>query len=253
MVEWALASARVQPIVLVLEDLQWFDPTSIALVQALSERGAQAPLLILATARPEFRPPWSLRPHHKVISLAPLDETQVQRMIAELLSQRTLSADVIKRMSERAGGVPLFIEEVTRLILERGEGGGAKAIPPTLRQSLAARLDRLGSAREVAQIGAVLGRSFSYPLLRDVAVQPEDRRSRRPQRRRLEGIRRGLAQTRFVLSGGRGSSVRRRRSANGDLPLQACADQGRGLRQPFEEPPADVAQTRGRCPHSNAI
>ena len=173
MVEWALASARVQPIVLVLEDLQWFDPTSIALVQALSERGAQAPLLILATARPEFRPPWSLRPHHKVISLAPLDETQVQRMIAELLSQRTLSADVIKRMSERAGGVPLFVEEVTRLILERGEGGGAKAIPPTLRQSLAARLDRLGSAREVAQIGAVLGRSFSYRLLRDVAVHPE--------------------------------------------------------------------------------
>ena len=72
MVEWALASARVQPIVLVLEDLQWFDPTSIALVQAvLGERGSQAPLLILATARPEFRPPWSLRPHHKVISLAP--------------------------------------------------------------------------------------------------------------------------------------------------------------------------------------
>jgi hypothetical protein len=138
MVEWALASARVQPIVFVLEDLQWFDPTSIALVQALSERGAQAPLLILATARPEFRPPWSLRPHHKVISLPPLDEAQVQRMIAELLSQRALSPDVIKRMSERAGGVPLFIEEVTRLILERGEGGGAKAIPPTLRQSLAA-------------------------------------------------------------------------------------------------------------------
>ena len=173
MVEWGLASACVQPIVLVLEDLQWFDPTSIALVQALSERGAQAPLLILATARPEFRPPWNLRPHHKVISLAPLDETQVQRMIAELISQRTLSADVIKRMSERAGGVPLFIEEVTRLILERGEAGGAKAIPPTLRQSLAARLDRVGSAREVAQIGAVLGRSFSYRLLRDVAFDPD--------------------------------------------------------------------------------
>ena len=94
-------------------------------------------------------------------------------MIAELLSQHTLSADVIKRMSDRAGGVPLFIEEVTRLILEQGEGGGAKAIPPTLRQSLAARLDRLGSAREVAQIGAVLGRSFSYRLLRDVAAHSE--------------------------------------------------------------------------------
>ena len=253
MVEWALASARVQPIVLVLEDLQWFDPTSIALVQALSERGAQAPLLILATARPEFRPPWSLRPHHKVISLAPLDETQVQRMIAELLSQRTLSADVIKRMSERAGGVPLFIEEVTRLILERGEGGGAKAIPPTLRQSLAARLDRLGSAREVAQIGAVLGRSFSYRLLRDVAVHPKTGdlgglgggASRGYDEDSLKLALASLVDADLLFADGV--------PPDGDLPLQACADQGRGLRQPFEEPPADVAQTRGRCAHRSAI
>ena len=71
-------------------------------------------------------------------------------------------------MSERTGGVPLFVEEVTRLLLERGEEGGAHAIPPTLQQSLAARLDRLGPAREVAQIGAVLGRDFTYALLRAV-------------------------------------------------------------------------------------
>jgi tetratricopeptide (TPR) repeat protein len=77
----------------------------------------------------------------------------------------------VKGVNERAGGVPLFVEEVTRLLLERGEQGGTQAIPPTLRQSLAARLDRLGSAREVAQVGAVLGRSFSYTLLRDVAFQ----------------------------------------------------------------------------------
>ncbi|HEY1452406.1 MAG TPA: AAA family ATPase, partial [Roseiarcus sp.] len=171
MVEWALAGARNQPVVLVVEDLQWFDPTSIDLVHALSDRGAQAPLLILATARPEFRSPWSPRPHHSVISLTPLDDAQVQRMVAELASQRTLSTEVIKGVSERAGGVPLFVEEVTRLLLERGEQGGAKAIPPTLRQSLAARLDRLGSAREVAQIGAVLGRGFSYAVLRDVVLQ----------------------------------------------------------------------------------
>ena len=162
MVEWAMAGARFQPVVLVFEDLQWFDPTSIDLVHALSERGTQGRLLILATARPEFRPPWGLRPHHRVISLVPLDEAQVQRMIAELASQRTLSTDMIRGVSERAGGVPLFVEEVMRLILERGVRGGARAIPPTLRQSLAARLDQLGSAREVAQIGAVLGRSFSY-------------------------------------------------------------------------------------------
>ena len=170
MVQWAIAGARNQALVLVFEDLQWFDPTSIDLVQAMSDSGARAPILILATARPEFRPPWGLRPHHHVISLSPLDEAQVQRMIAELAPRRTLSTDVMRRVSERAGGVPLFIEEVTQLVLDRGERSSAQAIPPTLRQSLAARLDRLGPAREVAQIGAVLGRSFSYALLCDVAT-----------------------------------------------------------------------------------
>lgn len=177
MVAWGMAGARVQPLFLVVEDLQWFDPTSIDLIQALIGSSAQAPVLILATARPEFRPPWSLRSHHSVISLTPLNEAQVQRMVAELSavaelsSRRALSAEVVKGVSERAGGVPLFVEEVTRLLLERGEQGGTQAIPPTLRQSLAARLDRLGSAREVAQVGAVLGRNFSYALLRDVALQ----------------------------------------------------------------------------------
>ena len=147
MVDWAMANARVQPLVLVIEDLQWLDPTSIDLIHALSERSAQVPLLILATARPEFRPPWSLRSHHSVISLTPLNEVQVQRMVAELASRHALSAEVVKGVSERAGGVPLFIEEVTRLLFERGDQGGKQAIPPTLRQSLAARLDRLGSAR----------------------------------------------------------------------------------------------------------
>ncbi|HEY1884516.1 MAG TPA: adenylate/guanylate cyclase domain-containing protein, partial [Roseiarcus sp.] len=168
MVEWAIAGARIQPVVFVFEDLQWFDPTSIDLARALSDRGALAPILILATSRPEFHPPWSLRPHHSVISLTPLGEAHVQHMVAEVASQRALSPEVIKGISERAGGVPLFVEEVTRLLLERGEAGGLQAIPPTLQQSLAARLDRLGEAREVAQIGAVLGRDFPYALLRVV-------------------------------------------------------------------------------------
>ncbi|MBV9287253.1 MAG: AAA family ATPase, partial [Hyphomicrobiales bacterium] len=169
MVDWALAAARVQPLVLVFEDLQWFDPSSVDLIHALSDRGADAPLFILATARPEFGAPWSLRSHHSVISLTPLDGAEVQHMVAEIASRHALSADMVKGLSERAGGVPLFVEEVTRLLLERGEQGGVQAIPPTLRQSLAARLDRLGRAREAAQIGAVLGRSFSYGLLREVA------------------------------------------------------------------------------------
>jgi class 3 adenylate cyclase/tetratricopeptide (TPR) repeat protein len=164
-----LAGARSQPVVLVFEDLHWADPTSLDLLRALADRGAQAPLLLLATARPEFRPPWSLRSHHALISLSPLDRAGVARMVDEISARHALSKEVIEGVSERTGGVPLFVEEVTRLLLERGERGGVQAIPPTLQQSLAARLDRLGPAREIAQIGAVLGRDFSYSLLCDVA------------------------------------------------------------------------------------
>ena len=90
-------------------------------------------------------------------------------MVGEIASRHALSEEMIDGVGERTGGVPLFVEEVTRLLLERDVQGGAQAIPPTLQQSLAARLDRLGEAREVAQIGAVLGRDFSYRLLRDVS------------------------------------------------------------------------------------
>jgi class 3 adenylate cyclase/predicted ATPase len=165
MTAWVLAGARSQPVALAFEDLHWADPTSLDLMRALAERGAQAPLFILATARPEFRPPWSLRSHHSVISLSPLDRADVALMVGELAARHALSAEVVEGVSERTGGVPLFVEEVTRLLLERGEAGGLQAIPLTLQQSLAARLDRLGEAREVAQIGAVLGRDFTYALL----------------------------------------------------------------------------------------
>ena len=169
MTAWVLAGARSQPVVLAFEDLHWADPTSLDLLRALGERGAQSPLLVVATTRPEFRAPWALRSHHSVISLAPLDRVQVRRMVGEIASQHALSDEIIDGVGERTGGVPLFVEEVTRLLLERNTQGGAQTIPPTLQQSLAARLDRLGEAREVAQIGAVLGRDFSYRLLSDVS------------------------------------------------------------------------------------
>ena len=165
---WIIAGARSQPTVLAFEDLHWADPTTLDLMRALAERGAQAPLFIIATTRPEFRPAWSLRSHHSVVSLSPLDRADVARMVGELAARHTLSKEMVDGVSERTGGVPLFVEEVTRLLLERGEEGGAHAIPPTLQQSLAARLDRLGDAREVAQVGAVLGRDFPYALIRAV-------------------------------------------------------------------------------------
>ena len=167
---WVIAGAKSQALVLAFEDLHWADPTTLDVLRGIAERGALAPLLVVATTRPEFRPPWSMRSHHGTISLAPLDRRQVQEMVAELSARHALPRNVVEDVASRTGGVPLFVEEVTRLLLERGEGGGAiQAIPATLQQSLMARLDRLGPAREAAQIGSVIGRGFSYGLLRDVA------------------------------------------------------------------------------------
>ena len=166
---WAIASARVQPLVLAFEDLHWADPTTLDVLHGIAERGALAPLFAVATTRPEFRPPWSMHSHHGTVSLAPLDRRQVRDMVAQLSAQQALLREVVEDVVTRTGGVPLFIEEVTRLLLERGPQGGMQEIPPTLQQLLTARLDRLGPAREVAQIGAVVGRDFSYTLIRAVA------------------------------------------------------------------------------------
>jgi predicted ATPase len=166
---WVVAGARVQPVVLALEDVHWADPTTLELLRGVAERGALSPLFVLIATRPEFRPPWSTRSHHGTISLSPLDRHQVRHMVGDLAARHGLSKEVVEGVTERTGGVPLFVEEVTRLLLERGEQGGIQAIPPTLQQSLTARLDRLGPARDVAQIGAVIGRGFSYSLLRVVA------------------------------------------------------------------------------------
>ena len=90
MAAWVLAAARMQAVVLAFEDLHWADPTSLDLMRAPAERGAQAPLLIIATARPEFRPPWSVRSHHSVISLSPLDGVQIAKTVRELSSRHAL-------------------------------------------------------------------------------------------------------------------------------------------------------------------
>ena len=171
---WVMAGARAQALVLAFEDIHWADPTTLDVLRGIAERGARAPLFVVATTRPEFRPPWSMRSHHGTISLAPLDRLQVREMVAELSARHALPREVVEDVAARTGGVPLFVEEVTRLLLERGEGGGGiQAIPATLQQSLMARLDRLGPARELAQIGSVIGRGFSYSLLCAVAGMQE--------------------------------------------------------------------------------
>jgi hypothetical protein len=164
-----MAGARTQPAVLAVEDVHWDDPTTLDVLGGIAERGALAPLFVLVTARPEFRTSWGSRSHHGTISLVPLDRHQVRHMVEELAARHALTKEVIEGVAQRTGGVPLFVEEVTRLLLERGELGGSQAIPLTLQQSLTARLDRLGPARKVAQISAVIGRDFSYALLRVVS------------------------------------------------------------------------------------
>jgi tetratricopeptide (TPR) repeat protein len=174
LVEWMLGSARTQPLVSVIEDLHWADPSTLELIQLLVAQGATAPLLLLYTARPEFHVPWPLRAHHAQITLNRLSARDVRAMIAEVTARKALSDQTVTTVVERTGGVPLFVEELTRAVLESGDGKlSFSAIPVTLRDSLMARLDRLESAKEVAQIGAVIGSEFSYELLRRVHPIPE--------------------------------------------------------------------------------
>jgi predicted ATPase len=151
-----IASARVQPVVLAVEDLHWADPTTLDVLRSIAGHGALAPLFIVATTRPEFRPPWDMRSHHATIAIAPLDRAQAREMIAQLSARHAPPRAVVENVAARTGGVPLFIEEVTRFLLERGEKGGMQVIPPSLQQSLMARLDRLGPARRSSRVGTRL-------------------------------------------------------------------------------------------------
>ena len=115
-----------------LEDIHWADAT-LDFIRGMVERGALAPFLLLITARPEFRPTWAIRSHHTTISLAPLDHSQVREIVAELSARHALPKQIVDGVTERTRGLPLFIEEVTRLLLKRGQQSGTQAIPPTLQ------------------------------------------------------------------------------------------------------------------------
>jgi len=172
---WVLGAARVQPLMMVVEDLHWLDPSTLELLQLLAERGATAPLMLLCTARPEFHAPWPMRTHHSQITLNRLSSHNVREMVAMVASRNALARNSVEAVVERTGGVPLFVEELTRAMLESGsKRGTGREIPATLHDSLMARLDRLGPAKEVIQIGAVIGSEFSYKLLHAVHSIPED-------------------------------------------------------------------------------
>jgi tetratricopeptide (TPR) repeat protein len=171
LVEWMLSAARVEPTVIAIEDLHWADPSTLELIQLLVEQGATSRLLLLYTARPEFHAPWPPRAHHTHIRLNRLSSRNVRMMVGEVAAQKALSEETIATVVERTGGVPLFVEELTRVVLESGNARlTGREIPVTLHDSLMARLDRLGPAKEVIQVGAVIGGEFSYEVLH--AVHP---------------------------------------------------------------------------------
>jgi tetratricopeptide (TPR) repeat protein len=171
LVAWTHEIAKAQPLVIATEDLHWADPSTLELTQLLVEQGATAPLMLLYTARPEFHPQWPSRAHHTQVTLNRLSSREVRTIVGQVAAQKALSDETIATVVERTSGVPLFVEELTRAVLEGGDAPlTGREIPATLHDSLMARLDRLGPAKEVAQLGAVIGGEFSHELLR--AVHP---------------------------------------------------------------------------------
>jgi predicted ATPase len=178
--------ARRQPVVMVFEDAHWIDPTSRELLDLTVERVRSLPVLLIVTFRPEFQMPWTGQPQVSMLALSRLDRRDRTALIAQLAGGKALPDEVVEQIADRTDGVPLFVEELTKSVLESGllrEDSDRYvldaalppfAIPTSLHDSLMARLDRLASVRQVAQIGAAIGREFPYALLRAVSRLPED-------------------------------------------------------------------------------
>jgi tetratricopeptide (TPR) repeat protein len=178
--------ARQQPVVMVFEDAHWSDPTSRELLDLTVEHARSLPVLLIVTFRPEFQPPRTGQPQVTMLALNRLDRHDRTALVEQITGGKALPNEIVAQIVDRTDGVPLFVEELTKSVLESGllreEAGcyvlnGAltpRAIPTTLHASLLARLDRLTSVRLVAQIGAAIGREFSYTLLRAVSRLPED-------------------------------------------------------------------------------
>ncbi|HYU19382.1 MAG TPA: adenylate/guanylate cyclase domain-containing protein [Chloroflexota bacterium] len=181
-----LKMARERPLLFAVEDLHWADPSTIELLDLLIDQVPTAPILALLTFRPDFSPPWGLRGHFTYLTLSRLPRKQAQVMVERVAGDEVLPPAVLQQVATRTDGVPLFVEELTKMLLESGllEGQTSRdalsgplpqlAIPITLQDSLLARLDRLGTAKEVAQWGATLGREFSYELLQVVSALDEE-------------------------------------------------------------------------------
>jgi predicted ATPase len=172
-------------VLFVFEDAQWADKTSLELLERAAERVPNLPVLMMITFRREFEPPWTGQAQVTSLTLSRLGQRDTASLVQRLAEGKTLPSAILERIIERTDGIPLFVEELTKMLLEGGllqEQDNryvltyplpSLAIPASLHDSLLARLDRLAPVKEVAQIGAAIGREFSYELLAAVARRPE--------------------------------------------------------------------------------
>ncbi|OAF17526.1 hypothetical protein AYJ54_05105 [Bradyrhizobium centrolobii] len=178
------ALARSCPVLMVFEDAHWSDPTSLELLGRVVDRIRTLAVLLIVTFRPEFEPGWVGKPHVTSLSLNRLARREVGAIIDHIVENKPMPADIRQDIIERTDGIPLFVEEMTKAVLEAESESEARraaalvpspalAVPASLHASLMARLDRLGPAKELAQIGAAIGREFSHPLLAAVVRKPE--------------------------------------------------------------------------------
>jgi predicted ATPase len=171
-------------VLMIVEDVHWSDPTSLEVFARAVDRIANQRVLLIVTFRPDFDPPWIGRPHVTFLAINRLAHRDIDVMIDGVIGDKSLPASIRKDIIERTDGIPLFVEEMTKAVLEAESQGAvdhlatavpssALALPASLHASLMARLDRLGPAKEVAQIGAAIGREFSHALLSAVVRKPE--------------------------------------------------------------------------------
>jgi len=164
LVDEIVAFGDIGPVLLIVEDAHWIDATTLELMTRLTDSIGRARLLVLVTARPDFTAPWQMRPHSTLLTLGRLGRAECARLVADVAASHGVSAETVAAIVAKTDGVPLFVEELTRSVIESANEDSA-AVPATLKDSLMARLDRLGEAREVAQIAAVVGRQFPFAIL----------------------------------------------------------------------------------------
>jgi predicted ATPase/class 3 adenylate cyclase len=187
---WLFDQAKTAPVLMLFEDAHWADASSLDLLDGVVSRLPDHAILVVVSYRPEFAAPWT---DASAIALGRLNRRQSEQLAAQIRGARAFSTELQERILTQADGVPLFIEEVTRLVLEHDESDGERMIPTTLQQLLAARLDRLSGAKPVAQTAAIIGREFSYELLRVVTSLSETE---------LEGALRQLVESGLIYQRG---------------------------------------------------